>query len=37
MIDWFKGAMKTFFLETVESQEFKNNPIVDYVTTKEKL
>jgi len=37
MVDWFKAPMKTFFLETVESQEFKNNPIVDPVTTKEKI
>lgn len=37
MLDWFKGPMKTFFLETIESQEFKNNPIVDPVTTKEKI
>ena len=37
MVDWFKGPMKTFFLETVASQEFKNNPIVDPVTTKEKI
>jgi asparagine synthase (glutamine-hydrolysing) len=37
MVDWFKGPMKTFFLETVESQEFKNNLIVDPVTTKERI
>ncbi len=37
MVDWFKGPMKTFFLETVESQEFKNSPIVDPVTTRIKI
>ena len=37
MLDWFKGPMKTFFLETVESQEFRNNQIVDSFATKEKI
>jgi len=37
LVDWFKGPMRTFLLETVESKEFNDNPIVDPVTTKEAI
>ncbi len=37
MVDWFKGPMRTFFLETIESQEFKDNPVVDPNTTKRRI
>lgn len=37
MVDWFKGPMRTFFLETVKSKEFNNSLIIDPVATKEKI
>ena len=37
VVDWFKGPMKQLLLDTIESQEFKDNPLVDATATKRRV